>query len=180
MLLLEIPETEFYDEVNNEFIYTDPIVLRLEHSLVSISKWETKWRKPFLTKTPKTDAETRDYIRCMTLNQHVDQKVYRSLTADMIKKVNDYINLELTATTFSDNKKVIPSREVVTSEVIYYMMCAYQIPWEAQKWHLSRLLTLIRIANIKNSPDKKMSKSEIMRRNRELNEARKKRLGTRG
>lgn len=181
MLEVEIPGIEFFDEANEEFIETAPVTLRLEHSLVSISKWEAKWRKPFLDRGKiKTDEMARDYVKCMTLNQHVDPKVYSAITPQVMSQINDYINLEMTATWFNEEGNKPPSREIVTSELIYYWMTAYQIPWEAQKWHLSRLMTLIRIANIKNAPEKKMSKNAVMSRNRALNAARRKKHHSKG
>ena len=179
MLQITIPEIEMYDELNEEFIEIPETVLRLEHSLVSVSKWEAKWKKPFLDQKPKTDAETRDYVRCITLTQNVDTKVYLGLGHDQMEQINQYINTEQTATWFSKDAKP-PSREIVTSELLYYVMCAYQIPWEAQKWHLSRLLTLIRIASIKNQPEKKMPKNAVLSRNRALNAARRKKHHTKG
>ena len=180
MLQIEIPESEFYDERLEEFITTKATVLRLEHSLVSVSKWESKWRKPFLDpRNKKTEEEAVDYVRCMTLNQQVDPKLYLALTPENMEAINKYINEEQTATWFSNEDKP-PNRDIVTSELIYYWMCAAQIPWEAQKWHLSRLLTLIRIASIKNAPEKKMSKSQILSRNRALNAARRKKYHTKG
>lgn len=179
MLRIEIPATELYDEEKEEFITIKKTSLRLEHSLVSVSKWEMKWKKPFLDKNTKlTTKQSLDYLRCMTLDQNVDPMVYYGVNSEIMEQVNEYIGSELTATWFSNTER--PSNEVVTSELIYYMMVAYNIPWEAQKWHLSRLLTLIRICNVKNAPPKKMSKNEILRRNRELNEQRRKRLHSKG
>lgn len=181
MLFLEIPETELYDERDGIFYTIKPIVLRLEHSLVSVSKWETKWKKPFLSKSiQKTLEESRDYVRCMTLNQNVDDKVYYALTAEHFKQINDYIEDNRTATWFNERNHGSASREVITSELIYYQMVAYRIPFECQKWHLSRLLTLIRICNIKNSPGKNIPKNEIMARNQSLNAARRKAMHTKG
>lgn len=181
MLILNIPETELYDERTERFIQVKPIALRLEHSLVSISKWESKWKKPFLShKERKTLQESRDYVRCMTLNQNVDPLVYYALTSEHFAKINSYIEDKMTATWFNDRNHGAPSREVLTSELIYYQMVAYQIPFECQKWHLSRLLTLIRICNIKNSPGKKMSRSEILANNQKLNAARRKAMHTKG
>ena len=179
MLEIEVPGREFYDEERNEFFQTKPVTLRLEHSLVSISKWESKWRKPFLTKERHTLEETRDYVRCMTLNQNVDPQVYNALTNENVEQVAEYISAELTATTIHDSTAT-PSREIITSELMYYWIVAYNIPIEVQKWHLSRFLTLVRICSIKNAPSKKMSKRAILSRNAKLNEARRKRLGTRG
>ena len=179
MLKITIPEMEFYDEDNNEFIMFNEQVLQLEHSLVSISKWESKWHIPFLDGKDKTLEQIIDYVRCMTITQNVKPKVYNRLTEDNLKAINDYIENPMTATTFSDiNQR--PSREIITSEIIYYWMVSFNIPFECQKWHLNKLLTLIKVCNIKNSPPKKMSRQEILSRNRALNEARKKNLNTRG
>ena len=170
---------EFYDEDNNEFIMFNEQVLQLEHSLVSISKWESKWHVPFLDGKDKTLEQIIDYVRCMTITQNVKPEVYNRLTEDNLKAINDYIENPMTATTFSDiNQR--PSREIITSEIIYYWMVSFNIPFECQKWHLNKLLTLIKVCNIKNSPPKKMSRQEILSRNRALNEARKKNLNTRG
>ena len=179
MLKITIPEMEFYDEDNNEFIMFNEQVLQLEHSLVSISKWESKWHIPFLDGKDKTLEQIIDYVRCMTITQNVKPEVYNRLTEDNLKAINDYIENPMTATTFSDiNQR--PSREIIASEIIYYWMVSFNIPFECQKWHLNKLLTLIKVCNIKNSPPKKMSRQEILSRNRALNEARKKNLNTRG
>lgn len=181
MLVLEIPEREVYLEKENTFKLYDPVLLKLEHSLLSISKWEAKWKKPFLDpKTRKSHEESIDYIRCMTLNQNVDPDVYSRLTSVELEKVNAYINDELTATTFSSPPGRSPNRQVVTSELIYYWMAGYGIPFECQKWHISRLLTLLRIFDIKSGKQKKMSKSEIISQNKMLNDARRKAAKSRG
>lgn len=180
MLTIKIPKgRELFDEVNNEFITSKAQTLQLEHSLVSLSKWESEWCKPFLTKDVKTFEESIDYIRCMTITQNVDPIVYRFITNEEMDQVNRYIKAPMTATTFSNNKESI-NRDVITSEIIYYWMIALNIPFECQKWHLNRLLALINVCNIKNTPPKKMNKRDVMRRNRALNEARRKKLGTRG
>lgn len=179
MLTITIPGSEYYDESRNEFVETRSQTIQLEHSLVSISKWESKWQKPFLNTNDKTKEETLDYLRCMTLTQNVDPNIYRSIPRSIIQQVADYINAPMTATTFRDHGK--PSREIVTSELIYYWMIASQIPFECQKWHLNRLLTLIKICGIKNSNQgKKMSRREIASQNRALNAARRASLGTSG
>lgn len=179
MLKIIIPETELYDEVREEFITLKSQELQLEHSLVSISKWESKWHKPFLSDKEKTTEEILDYIKCMTITQNVKDGTYKRLNGDNIKAINDYIGDPMTATTFNDNNNK-PSREIITAEIIYYWMIANQIPMECQKWHINRLLTLIKVCSIKNSPSKKMSKQEILNRNRALNAARKKELNTTG
>ena len=180
MLRITIPAVEQWDEAKQEFIYTKEQTLSLEHSLVSISKWESKWCKPFLTKQEKTFEETLDYIKCMTLTQNVDPEVYNYLTNENIKEINEYIGAPMTATYFSDEKTSKTSREQVTAELIYYWMIALNIPFECQKWHLNRLLTLIKVCNIKNQPPKKRSKKDIMSRNAALNAARRKQLNTKG
>lgn len=179
MLKIVIPGIELYDEEKEEFITTKPQTLHLEHSLVSLAKWESKWNKPFLTKDNKTYEEIIDYIRCMTITQNVSEDTYRLLTSENIQQVIEYIELPMTATTFSNQKKT-PSRDVVTAEIIYYWMISLNIPFECQKWHLNRLLTLINVCNIKNQPQKKISRKEIMSRNAALNAARRKQLNTRG
>lgn len=181
MLKITIPAVELWDEARQEFISTKEQTLQLEHSLVSISKWESKWNKPFLSKAEKTYEETLDYIKCMTLTQNVDPEVYNFLTIANIDEINKYIEAPMTATTFPPDRQSKGNSEVVTSELIYYWMIALQIPFDkCEKWHLNRLLTLIRVCNIKNSPPKKMSESEIMRRNAELNAARRKQLNSKG
>jgi hypothetical protein len=180
MLQITIPAVEQWDERKQEFVITKEQTLQLEHSLVSLSKWESKWCKPFLTKQEKTFEETLDYIKCMTITQNVNPEVYNYLTNKNIEEINNYIDAPMTATYFSDEKNSKTSREQVTAELIYYWMIALNIPFECQKWHLNRLLTLIKVCNIKNQPPKKRSRKEIMSRNAALNAARRKRLNTRG
>ena len=181
MLRIAIPiSPEGWDEEKEEFVEPKYKVLQLEHSLVSISKWESKWHKAFLTKEEKSLEETIDYIKCMTLTQNVDPEVYDHLTNSIIDQVNDYISDSMTATYISEENSGPTSRETITSELIYYWMVALNIPPEYQKWHLNRLLTLIKVCNIKNQPPKKRSKKEIMARNAKLNAARRKRLNSRG
>ena len=180
MLTITIPATEEYDDAREEFIETREQTLTLEHSLVSISKWESKWHKPFLGKEEKTKEETLDYIRCMTITKNVDPNVYYALTPDIIKQINDYIENPMTATWFSDRHKGPKNREVITSELIYYWMTALQIPFECDKWHFNRLMTLIQVASIKSQPPKKMGKKEAMNQQRMLNAARRAKTGSRG
>ena len=180
MLRITIPAAELWDEEKQEFVNTKEQTLQLEHSLVSISKWEAKWHKAFLSKQDKTYEETLDYIRCMTITQNVNPEVYTRLTRANIEQVNEYISAPMTATYFADDKSAKPSRETVTAELIYYWMIVLNIPFECQKWHLNRLLTLIRVCNVKNTPPKKRSKKEIMNQNAALNAARRKQLNTKG
>lgn len=180
MLQIVVPVIEYYDEQKNRFIETKEQTLHLEHSLISLSKWESKWNKPFLSRKDKTQEETLDYIRCMTLTQNIDPSVYSRLSSENISQVSDYINAPMTATTFSDHRTGKADRRIITAELIYYWMINYNIPFECQKWHLNRLLTLIRVCTIKNSPSKKMSEAEVMRQQAELNEIRKAQLNTKG
>ena len=181
MLSITIPAEEIYDEAKNEFVIVRKAqTLVLEHSLLSLSRWESKWCKAFLGKQEKTDEEILDYIRCMTITQNVSPEVYYRLTRENINEINNYINAPMTATVFYNEGAGSINRDTITSELIYYWMIAMNIPVEFQKWHLNRLITLIRVCNIKNSPPKKMSQNEIMRRNAALNEARKAQLNTRG
>lgn len=182
MLYIETPSRELYNEQTNKIFTIKGQKLQLEHSLVSISKWEAKWKKPFLSKTPMTSDEFIDYIRCMTLTQNVDPNVYYCLSAENARQISEYINDPMTATTFFEDKsKPKQARQrTITSELVYYWMVALNIPMECQKWHFNRLMTLIRICNIENAPKKKMSKSELWARNKALNDARRKALNTRG
>ena len=182
MLQITVPSAEYYDEENEVFINVNGRDLQLEHSLVSISKWESKWHKPYFSKEAKTEEEAVDYIRCMTLTQNVDQRIYNNLTPLLFKQIDEYIKDPMTATWFSKDDDKRPSREVITSELLYYQMISLNIPMECQKWHLNRLLTLIRVCGIKSGgiQKKKLSQSELMNRNRALNKARKKRLNTKG
>lgn len=181
MLRITIPAAELFDESTESFIYKKEQTLVLEHSLVSLSKWESKWNKTFLTKEDKTTEEVIDYVRCMTVTQNVDPEVYFRLSSQNVDDINAYIDAPMTATVINrQNRKGGFNREKVTSELIYYWMIALNIPFECQKWHLNRLLTLIEVCEIKSQPPKKMSKREIAARNSALNEARKQKLKTHG
>lgn len=171
---------EGWDEKKEEFVEAKTQVLQLEHSLVSLSKWESKWCKPFLSNANKTEEEILDYIKCMTITQSIDPDVYSHLSAENFKQIDAYINAPMTATTFSDDKNGKRNREIITAELIYYWMIALQIPLECQKWHLNRLLTLVRVCNIKNAPPKKGSKRDVARRYAEMNAARKQQLKSKG
>lgn len=180
MLQLEIPEREFFDESTLTFITIKKESLQLEHSLVSLSKWESNWCKPFLGKTPKTTEETIDYIKCMTVTQNVKDDVYRHLSQGVFNQIERYINLPMTATWFKENKQPPGVREVITTELIYYWMIALNIPMECQKWHLNRLFTLIKVCNIKNAPQKKQGQKEMLANRAALNQARKSQYQTKG
>lgn len=180
MLQIVIPSSEQYDEEKQEFVYIKEYTLQLEHSLVSISKWESKWCKSFLSSKDKSYEETLDYIKCMTLTQNLDSQVFNNLSNENIDQINKYIEAPMTATFFSKDESLKSNREIVTSEIIYYQMIALNIPFECQKWHLNRLLALIRVCNIKNQPPKKRSRREIMSRNAALNASRRNQLNTKG
>lgn len=180
MLEITIPAIELWDESKEEFISTKEQRLQLEHSLASLSKWESKWCKPFLTKDIKTDEETVDYIKCMTLNSNVNPDAYDFIPNDIREQINQYIEAPMTATWFSEEKRGKTSSEQITSELVYYWMIALNIPFECQYWHLNRLLTLIRVCNVKNEPPKKMSKKEMFSQRAAMNAARKKALKTKG
>lgn len=179
MLQITIPSGEIFDERTNEFITIKGQTISLEHSLVSISKWESKWNKPFLSKDKKTVEEELDYIKCMTLTQNVDPNIYRNIDNLTMSKINAYMELPMTATTFRKSN-CAPSREIITSEIIYYQMISNNIPMECQKWHFSRLMTLIRVCNEKSGPKKKMSSREIYEQNQALNASRRARNHSKG
>ena len=181
MLQITVPGAELFDEETETFIQTKDTQLKLEHSLLSISKWESRWCKPFLLSDKSqrhTPAEMLDYIKCMTLNTNVPKEVYTALTAENMKAITNYINHPMTATTITDFSKN-GKKDIITSEIIYYWMVSYQIPFECEKWHINRLITLIKVCNAKNNP-KKMSRGDLISQNRALNKARRKALHTKG
>lgn len=179
MLKITIPGGEYYDDTKGVFIYNPDSELLLEHSLVSVAKWESKWCKSFIGTKDKTIEEVIDYIQCMCKHD-IDPSSLEYLTNNNVAQIMNYINAPMTATRFTEDPNAKPNREVVTAELIYFWMISHNIPMECQDWHLNRLLTLIRVCNIKNSPPKKMSRQEIMSRNAVLNAARRKQLNTKG
>ena len=180
MLQITIPAVELFDETKNEFVSTKEQTLQLEHSLVSLHKWESKWCKPFLSKQDKSPEELLDYIKCMTITQNVDPNIYNFLTDDNLREINSYIEAPMTATRFSDDGNNKKNREIVTAELMYFWMITLNIPFECKKWHLNSLLTLVKVCTIKNQPPKKRSAKEIMSRNAALNAARRKQFNTSG
>ena len=181
MLHITIPARELWDERSQRFVQTKEYNLQMEHSLVSISKWESKWKKAFFSKKDKTPEEMIDYIKCMTVTQNVKPDAYNYLTEDNLTQIKEYIEDPMTAVYFNDSKEQGGRKEVVTSDLIYYWMTALNIPLdECQKWHLNRLIALIRVSSLKNTPPKKMSNRELVNRNRSINEANKKKFNTRG
>lgn len=186
MLKITIPETEYFNEETQEFVTVKETSLTLEHSLVSISKWESKWHKPFMTQEPKSIDETRDYIRCMTMTQNVDPRVYYCITNEHMEQVNKYIDEPSTATWFGERNGKAGrgyNKRVVTSELVYYWMIQLNIPVEFQKWHFNRLMTLIRVCSEEQEAaqgNHKMSKADILRRNKALNAQRRAKMHSKG
>ena len=180
MLQITVPALvrEDYDERTNEFVYTvleKERKLRLEHSLISLSKWESKWHKPFLSKKEKTDEELLDYIRFMTLDSNVNPEVYYRLSPGNYDQIEKYIADPMTATTFSDDQNRKHSREIITAEIIYHWMISQNVPFDpCERWHLNRLITLIRVCSIKNAPSKKRNKGDTALKHARMNAARKK------
>lgn len=177
MLRLTIVVVEGYDEATNQFVESETCVVELEHSLVSLSKWESRWEVPFLGSQDKTTEQTLDYVRMMFSGDEFPEAVLAKFSAGNFEEINNYVNAKMTATTFRDMRNE-PNREVITAELIYYWMIALGIPFECENWHLNRLLTLIKVCNIKNAPKEK-GKINVADR-RSLNEQRRKELGTRG
>lgn len=181
MLKILIPRGESFNSLTNEFVYDgEDVVVTLEHSLASVSRWESKWKTPFLSNKPMTPEQTVDYVRCMIVDENVDASVLRRLTLDNMTAINDYMNDAMTATTFSKDPKKTRNREIVTAEIIYYWMIKLGIPLECENWHFNRLMTLIKVCSIKETPPKKMTKGEIFSQNRALNAARRKALHSKG
>lgn len=187
MLKITIPGVEQYDPVHNLFYTTKETTLVLEHSLVSVSKWESKWKIPFLNNKGMTRLQLQDYVKCMTISQNVDPLVYNALTKENYEEIMKYLEDPMSATTI--NEKNLPKGapggggrrgQTVTSELIYYWMTALNIPFECQKWHLNRLMMLIRVASIEQQPPKQMSKRDIMSQNKALNAARRAKMHSKG
>ena len=178
-LWVKIKPTEIFNEDTNEFILIEEQSLEFEHSLVSLSKWEAKHHKYFISNPDISYSEMVDYIRCMCLSD-VSDTVLSCLTKDHIEEISKYISDPMTATKFYRNGNSKRSDERVTSELIYYWMIVQNIPVEFQHWHLNRLLTLIRLCSSKQEKPKKMSQSEIMRQNSRINAARRARLNSKG
>lgn len=181
MLKLVVPGVEAFDETTEEFVTVGDVILELEHSLVSLSKWESEFERPFLSKEDKTEEQVLGYVKAMNTTPDVPDDVWSKLTNENFETINRYIDAKMTATTVYELHEPPKTRqETVTAELIYYWLIVYNIPFECEHWHLNRLFTLIRICNIKAEKPKKMSKAELARRNRELNAQRKAKLGTKG
>jgi hypothetical protein len=179
MLRLSIATSEAYDEAAGEFVSAEVEEILLEHSLVSLSKWESKWEVPFLDSTQKTNEQVLDYVRMMFSGDDFPEHLVKHFTKIHFGLINDYINAKMSATWIAE-QPAKGAREIITAELIYYWMIALGIPFECQNWHLSRLLMLIKVCNIKNSPKKKMNSQNLAARHRELNAQRRAETGSRG
>lgn len=180
MLRIIVSGDEFFDEVKQEFTTQGDITIDLEHSLLSLSKWESKYEKPFLSKEDKTTEETLGYIEAMILTPDIPPEVFPKLSQSNHDAINAYINAKMTATWFREVPGPLTSSEIITSELIYYWLTAFNIPFECETWHLNRLFTLIKICSIKGAKPKKMSRSELAARQRDLNAQRRAQYGTKG
>lgn len=186
MLTITTPDREFFNEKTGEFLTVKGTTLTMEHSLLSIRKWESKWHRPFLSAEEPTVEQMLDYFRCMTITpKNVDAKVFNGLSYENIQKIKEYINDPMTATTFrsrpnSARRGGNHGPKIITAEVVYGWMVEYGIPFECERWHYNQLMTLVRVCAQQNSMSPKMTKKEILSENRALNEARKAKLGTKG
>jgi hypothetical protein len=180
MLTIVVPGVEMFDEQTQEFVTRNDVTLDLEHSLVSLSKWESIYEKAFLGPAEKTAEEVLDYVKIMTLTPDVPDEVFLKLSEDNVTAINKYMEAKMTATWFNEAPGAPKSRDIITAELIYWWMIEFKIPFECETWHLNKLFTLIRVCNIKQAKPKKMSRSEIASRNRELNAQRRSQLGTKG
>lgn len=179
MLPITIPYQRLWDEKKEEFVYIKETKLQLEHSLISLSKWESKWCKPFFSKRPKTDEETLDYIKCMTLTQNVDPEVYKYIPDKVLDEVLEYIEAPMSALRFLDDKSST-GKELITYEVIYNWMFQHNVPFECRKWHLNQLLSLLRYCNSKNTKQKPRSQAEIWKDFAEINKRNREKYNSKG
>lgn len=189
MLEITIPKQDYchrYDDIKEEFlpdIHIKETKIQLEHSLLSLKKWEQHWHKPFLGKTEKTYEELIDYVHCMTLTHGVDSEIYKWIPKEIMECIVKYIEDPMTATWFKKDSLVgaqKSSREIITAEIIYYWMITLNIPVEFQKWHLNQLLTLIKVVNIKNQKPKKIDHQAAARERAALNKKRREEMKSKG
>lgn len=180
MLTIIVGGKESINKETRRFVTVDGFKLELEHSLVSLSKWESNFEKPFLSTEKKTSEELYWYIKAMTLTPDVPEEIYEQLSLRNVEEINNYINAKRTATWFPTNTNTPPSKETITSELIYYWMIMLNIPVEFENWHIKRLFTLIEVCNRKNTPPKKVGKASMIQQRTSLNAQRKAQLGTRG
>ena len=179
-ITIKVPAAELWDPVKEQFVSIKEQTLLMEHSLLSVDKWESRWKKSYISSENKTPVEVIDYLKCMTITKNVDPYVYYAIPASELKRIDKYISDPMTATTFNDRNEKRGRKEVITSEIIYWQMTQLNIPLEWEKRHLNKLLTLIRVAAIKSQAPQKMTKADIARQNKALNAARRKRTGSKG
>lgn len=180
MLVLQLLAADYYDENKGRFITRKPRKVMLEHSLVSLSRWESKWKESFLSNKKKTREQSLDYIRFMSTSGVLDDETLSMFGPKEMATINEYIEDKMTATTIKRRGPAPHSRDIITAEVIYWWMIQYGIPMECEKWHLNRLLTLIEVCSVKSGPQQKMSRQEEMAQRRMLNASRKAHLNTKG
>lgn len=183
MLKVNVPVREWLDEKTNEFIRSPQTTLTLEHSLISVSKWEAKHRKPFSTsfEAGMSVEDFRDYVRCMTIGKTVDQMTYYALSPKNFEQIQQYISDPCTATTIRNTRKNKKrNNKVVTAELVYCWMFSNNIPMECEKWHFNRLMTLIQVCFLENREPEKMSKRDVMKQNSALNAMRRSKCHSKG
>jgi hypothetical protein len=173
---------ELFDDKLNEFVERKEFILELEHSLIALSKWESKWEKPYMGTEKKTTEEVLGYIQCMCMTSDIPPEVFLNLTSEHFKEVNAYVDAKMSATWFNDRPTGPGRKEIITAEIIYYWMISLNIPFECENWHLNRLITLIKVCSSKNAPAKtnKMGKAEMLAERNRLNAKRKAEANSRG
>jgi hypothetical protein len=173
--------TTLWDEETETFVEHIVSSIDFEHSLASMSKWESKWEQAFLGRTEKTAEQVYDYLSMMCLTPGVTREQILGLSQENFTQINEYIESQQTATKFAEQPNRRGSGEQITSDLVYYWMVAFRIPWEAQYWHLNKLLALVRICNAKQSgKTQKVPRHDTAQRNRDLNAERRKKYGTSG
>ena len=178
MLQLKLPKIRLFKEATEEYVYYEPLTVKLEHSLISIQRWESKWHKSFLSAESLTQEELFDYIRCMSLNPDIDPTFVSRLTPDDFNKIREYMNEPMTATVIHRSKPRGGRPPIITAELIYYWMTAYNIPFECSKWHIKQLLTLVEVCSVKSNPGGKTRGTAAERA--AMNKARRAKTGSKG
>ena len=172
-IVVTVPKSEVYDEENDIFYeIKNEVTLVMEHNLIAISRWESKFHKPYLTKDTKTNEEILYYLECMTITKGVESYVYRCIPKSELLRITEYINDPMTGTTVRESPyaKKQGKEEIQSAELLYYYMFKLGIPKECENWHLNRLMTLMKVYGAKDEkPDGKASRSELIARNRAIN-----------